>query len=214
LGQSTFAIPASYKENQFSVNLDQIFSDKNTFAGRFFFSRAPTIQAFSPNAANVPGWGTNELDENDMFVLSDTHVFSPNLINVARFGFMRFDGAFGGRESDPGLGSGDRDADRRQRPFDRGSGHQHRDGLFTTGDAGTPAQWQNTDSFIWQDTVSHTRGRQNMRFGAEVKRHQVDVDAPFSSSGLLQIATFDDFLLGESAGPLAGRTAVPRVKAM
>jgi hypothetical protein len=27
-----------------------------------------------------------------MFVLADTHVFNSNLINVARFGFMRFDG--------------------------------------------------------------------------------------------------------------------------
>jgi hypothetical protein len=27
-----------------------------------------------------------------MFVLADTHVFNPNLVNIARFGYMRFDG--------------------------------------------------------------------------------------------------------------------------
>ena len=92
VGQSTYAIPASYKENQFSVNIDQVITQKNVLSGRFFYSREPTSEAFSPNAANVPGWGTNELDQNTMFVLADTHVFNANLINVARFGFMRFDG--------------------------------------------------------------------------------------------------------------------------
>jgi hypothetical protein len=73
------------------------------------------------------------------------------------------------------------------------------DGLFTIGDAGTPFQTQTTNSFIWQDTVSLTKSRQAIRTGAEVKRHEVMVNAPFSTSGLLDIRTFDDFLLGQSA---------------
>jgi len=84
-------------------------------------------------------------------------------------------------------------------------------GLFTTGDAGTPAQWQNTNSFIWQNTVSRTRNRHNLRFGFEVKRHEVDVDAPFVSDGLLQISTFDDFLLGLSAAQNGSPTSVSNV---
>ncbi len=60
VGQSTFAPPARYEENQFSVNIDQVMSDKNTLSGRFFYSRAPTTEPFSPNAANLPGWGTNQ----------------------------------------------------------------------------------------------------------------------------------------------------------
>ena len=195
VGQSTYAIPASYKENQFSTNIDQVITQKNVLSGRFFFSREPTNEGFSPNAANVPGWGTNELDENTMFVLADTHVFSANLINVARFGFMRFDGvsAVAGpiKASDlgmttptgvPGVAPG-----------------VSITGLFTTGDAGTPSQWENTNSFIWQDTISRIWNRHNFRLGAEVRRHEVDINAPFSADGLLFIATFDDFLLGENA---------------
>ncbi len=195
VGQSSFNIPAHYKENQFSVNLDQALTERNTLSGRVFYSRAPTSQPFSPNAANVLGWGTNELDKNIMFVLADTHIFNPNLLNLARFGYMRFNG-FSAIEnpitaselgiSTPtgvaGVAPGISIA-----------------GLFTTGDSGTPSQWQNTNSFIWQDTVSHTRNRHTMRFGLEVKRHEVDVDAPWSSDGLLQFSTFADFLLGQSA---------------
>ncbi len=35
-----------------------------------------------------------------MFVLSDTHVFNPALVNVARVGYMRFDGFAVGAQPD------------------------------------------------------------------------------------------------------------------
>ena len=198
VGESTFATPATYNEDQYTANVDAKISDQNQFSARFFYSHAPTVEPFSPNAANVPGWGTTELDQNTMLVLADTHQFNSSLINVARLGFMRFDGdsvvanpilasdlgttsptgASGGKIPTPGITI---------------------DGLFTVGDAGTPYQWQVTNTFVWQDTVSLTRGRHALRFGAEAKRHQVDVNAPFSTNGLLDIRTFSDFLLGQSA---------------
>jgi hypothetical protein len=198
IGESTFATPAMYNENQFTANIDHNISDKNQLATRLFYSRAPTIEPFSPNAANVPGWGTTELDQNTMLVLSDTHVFNSHLVNVARFGFMRFDGDSAvanpilasdlGTESPTGASGANTPAP-----------GVTIDGLFTVGDAGTPFQWQVTNSFIWQDTISLTRRNQSLRFGAEAKRHQVDINAPFSTDGLLDIRTFSDFLLGESA---------------
>jgi hypothetical protein len=198
VGQSTFAIPAIYKENQFSINLDETLSRKNTLSGRFFYSRAPTVKPFSPNAATVPGWGTTELDRNTMFVLADTHVFSPKLVNVARFGYMRFDG-LSSVESPilaSAIGEGTPTGNVRENTAAPGLTV---DGLFTIGNAGTPSQWQVTNSFIWQDVLSITRKRQNIRLGAEVKHHQVAIDAPFVQDGLLDIRTFNDFLLGLSA---------------
>ena len=197
VGQSTFAPPAHYREDQFTIDLDDTLSDRNTLSGRFFYSRAPTTQPFSPNAANVPGWGTDELNRNTMFVLSDTHVFTSNLVNIARFGYMRYDGLSTVQNplTAQAIGMGT--------PTGSTSSTANAPGLtvggFTIGDAGTPSQWQVTNSFIWQDTVSLTRGRQNMRFGAEVKRHQVDQNDPIETDGLLQIGTFNDFLLGQSA---------------
>ena len=92
MGESTFAIPTHYREDQATVNLDQVLTQKNTLAERFFYSRAPLNLPFSPTAANLPGWGTDELNRNTMFVLTDTHVFNAALTNIARFGYMRFDG--------------------------------------------------------------------------------------------------------------------------
>jgi hypothetical protein len=134
-----------------------------------------------------------------MLVLADTHVLNPRLVNSGRF---RLHAVFGNHPplTNPILAS---DLGTESPTGVAGSGVEATgitvDGLFTIGDAGTPFQTQTTNSFIWQDTVSLTRGRQAIRTGAEVKRHEVMVNAPFSTSGLLDIRTFDDFLLGQSA---------------
>jgi hypothetical protein len=197
VGQSTFAIPAHYREDQFSVNIDQALSDKNTLAGRFFYSRAPTTEPFSPNAANVPGWGTDELARNTMFVLADTHVFNSSLVNIGRFGYMRFDGLSSVQNPLTAAAIGEGTPTGVVGPTSNAPGLTV--GGFTIGDAGTPSAWQVTNSFIWQDTVALTKGRHNARFGVEFKRHEVDENEPVETDGLLQIPDFEDFLVGQSA---------------
>src|SRR5579863_424114 len=197
MGESTFAVPAHYREDQFTVNLDQLLSQKNTLASRFFYSRAPTTEPFSPNAANVPGWGTDELNRNTNFVLADTHVFDRALVNIARFGYMRFDGV--SRVENPLMAASWGEGT----PTGPATTGENAPGLtvggFTIGDAGTPHMWEVTNNFIWQDTLAWIRGRHSARFGVELKRSEVDNEQPFSIDGLLIIATFDDFLLGQSA---------------
>ena len=193
LGQSSFSIPATYSENQFSANLDHSFSDRNQLSGKFFYSRNPKDLPFSPFGGTVPGWGLGELQQNTMFVLSDTHVFTPNLINVARFGFMRFNGLSRGDEpisaADVGMGT--------PSGFPEIPGIAV-NGLFTIGPAGEPFYFENTNTFVWQDTVSLTRGRHNFRMGGEVKRDELDVNVPFVADGFLFFLSFPDFLLGQS----------------
>ena len=198
IGESAFAIPASYIENQYTANLDHDVTRQNSLAARVFYSRAPTTQPFSQNAANVPGWGTDEVDKNAMAVLSDTHVVNSNLINIARAGYLRFDG-IAAVESPIST----RDLGIVSPTGTSGAGVPAPgitiDGLFTIGDAGTPSQTQVTNTFVAQDMLSLTRRNHFIRFGGEIKRHQVMVNAPFASDGLLDIRTFNDFLLGQSA---------------
>lgn len=191
VGESIFSIPARYREDQVSVNLDHSVSAQNQLAGRYFYSRAPSSKPFL--GANLPGWGPDETDRNHMFVLADTHTFTPNLINVARFGYMRFNGfaeitepvsaADIGTASPSGLPE---------------IPNINVNGLFTIG-TGQPTYFENTNSFIWQDTISYTHGRHNLRFGGELRKHEVDLEVPFVKNGFLFFLSFPDFLLGESA---------------
>jgi hypothetical protein len=194
VGDLIYSIPASYREDQFGVNLDHRVSAKNQFAGKYFYSRAPFVEPFTPFGANLPGWGTAETDRNHMFVLSDTHAFNSNLINVARFGFMRFDGlasiAQPIQAADVGI------ATPGTLPEIPGISVN---GLFTIGTGGQPFYFGNTNSFIAQDAVSFTRGRHSLRMGGEAKKHQLVLNVPFVSDGFLFFLSFPDFLLGQSA---------------
>ncbi len=193
IGESTFSSPAQYREDQFSTNIDHFFSQQDQLSGRFFYSRGAVNEPFTPFAATVPGFPTNTIDGNDMFVLAHTHVFSPNLINVARFGFMRFNGdqsynsaitaADVGMATPAGL------------PAIPGI---NINGLFNIGPAGQPFYLQKTNTFIWQDTLSLTRGRHNLRLGGEAHWNQVYVNAPFTEVGFILFLSFPDFLLGEN----------------
>jgi len=192
-GSSTFSIPASFREDQVAANLDHNISTKNQLSGKYFYSREPFSEPFSPFGANVPGWGTNQINRNHMFVLSDTHAFNPNLTNVARFGFMRFQG----------LASIPQPLNAADVGMATPSGLPETpgivvNGLFTIGTAGEPTYFENTNSFIWQDIVSITRGRNSFRIGGEVKRHELVLNVPFVKDGFLFFLSFPDFLLGQS----------------
>ena len=198
VGESTFAPSTYFNEDQYTANLDHTSRTGDQLSARFFYAKAPTHSPFSPAGADVPGWGSDEVDKNLMFVVSDTHVFSGRLVNVGRIGFMRFNGAelvnhpisaaAVGMQSPTGLSGPGIPAPAIAL-----------DGLFSIGDAGTPSQTQLTNSFILQDLVSIVHGRNSLRAGFEAKRHQVMVAPLYSTSGYLDIRTFDDFLLGQSA---------------
>ena len=195
LGQSTFSLPAHYTEDQFTVDLDHAVTARNVLAARFFYARSIANRPLS--TANVPGWASDAFARNTTFVLSDTHTLNPNLINIARAGYMRFDGLSSvespltaqsiGESTPTGVTTSTSVA-----PAITVGG-------FSLGDAGTPSQFQVTNSFIYQDAVAYTRGRHQTAFGAEVKRHQVDEQQPQQASGNITVDTFDDFLIGESA---------------
>jgi hypothetical protein len=194
VGESTFSIPAKFREDQFTVNIDHTFSEKNQLSGRFFSSLGTTSEPFTPFAATVPGFGTEMNQRVSMFVLSDTHVFKPNLVNVARFGYMWFNGlqrnASPITASDVGMAT--------PAGFSSIPGIDV-SGLFNIGPSGEPTYFQNTNTFVWQDTVSLTRGIHSLRVGGEAKRHQVNVEVPYVIDGFLFLQSFPDFLLGENA---------------
>ena len=144
-----------------------------------------------------------------MLVLADTHVFNPSLVNVARFGYMRFSGI--SSVTNPILAS---DLGTQSPIGTSGAGIAATgitvDGLFTIGDAGTPFQTQTTNSFIWQDMASLTRGRQSIRTGAEVKRHEVSVNAHSPRPACLTFAPSTTSSLARALR----KTAAPAASAM
>ncbi|MGH9838612.1 MAG: TonB-dependent receptor domain-containing protein [Blastocatellia bacterium] len=189
LGQFSFSSPVKFSENQFTGNLDHVFSDRNQFSGRFFYADAPQDSPFFRN--NLPGYGLVQNNKNLMVVLSDTHTFASNRINVARVGYIRFRGQQTQPEpiknSDLGITS----------PGGLpGIPAIQVSGLFSLG----PDLFltETTNSFIAQDTFSIFAGKHSLRMGGEFKRDGRTQYPTIFDKGLLVFPSFPDFLLGLS----------------
>lgn len=71
-------------ENYATLRVDHHFSEKDSFAGSWFYDRAPLT---TPDSLVYTL--TQNFTLRQMYSLEETHIFSPNLVNTARFGFSR-----------------------------------------------------------------------------------------------------------------------------
>ena len=71
-------------ENYVTLRVDHHFSDKDSFAGSWFYDRAPLTMPDS-----LVYTLTQNFTLRQMYSLEETHVFSPTFANTARFGFSR-----------------------------------------------------------------------------------------------------------------------------
>jgi len=79
----------SETNDQFGVRLDQYVGRADTLNFRYMYSGGPTTDPLSPVGANVPGFPVGEYDRAQNFVTQETHLFSPEVIGVGRFSFLR-----------------------------------------------------------------------------------------------------------------------------
>jgi hypothetical protein len=79
-------------EGTWDIRLDHNFSSKDSAFGRFSYDQATNfIPGGSPTYAEANAFGSNQYINNHgrNAMVSETHVFSPNMINQAMFGFSR-----------------------------------------------------------------------------------------------------------------------------
>ncbi len=75
--------------DQFGLRLDHYLTHADSLNFRYMYSSGPTTDPLSPSGANVPGFPVGEDDRAQNFVAQETHIFSPTVIGVARFSFLR-----------------------------------------------------------------------------------------------------------------------------
>ena len=77
--------------NQYLAKFDHRFSENNSAFFRFARQKNNGYQAF-PSARNFyPGFGRDAISRSDTYAISDTHIFTPNVVNEARFGYFNQD---------------------------------------------------------------------------------------------------------------------------
>ncbi|MDQ3684404.1 MAG: TonB-dependent receptor, partial [Acidobacteriota bacterium] len=86
-GLYNFASGQEFDQDQIVTKIDQRFNDANTLTGRFLFNKDRRLEA----TGNLPGFFANTKYDDYNLTISDTHVFTPTLLNVVRFTYNRVD---------------------------------------------------------------------------------------------------------------------------
>jgi hypothetical protein len=195
-------IPASFKQDQFSTNIDHQITQDNKLSGKFFLSDQPSVDPLSASNA-LTNYEVNEKTEQRTFSLTDVHVFSPTIINEFRAGFFRNNNSslavpyftnaeFGLQNPLAGLRP---DLSHIVIRGDRDVGDQFQ--------FGTPADdtrdVQNT--FTYGDTLSFTKGKHSVKVGGEFRRHQLNGNFQEDKHGRLRPKSWFDFLTVGYANP-------------
>jgi outer membrane receptor protein involved in Fe transport len=90
-GNNTFVTTQSKPENgdQFGLRFDHYLTSQDTLNFRYSFTQSSVTDPLSTAGANVPGFPVGEDQRAQNFVAQETHTFSPSLVALARFSFLR-----------------------------------------------------------------------------------------------------------------------------
>jgi len=189
---------STYHEDQFNANIDYRVHDKDWLAVKFFFSNAPHFFALPTSAANVPGFGADQQQNNRLIAVENIHIFSPNTINEARIGYSFIRGDMSGqnpvRDSDVGI-------KRANAGVFPGLGLIRIGPVGTNavaiGNAGTNVDTKNVQSSTTLvDILSIIRGQHSIRTGAQAVFYRNDLAANNNRRGSITFQSFNNFLLG------------------
>ncbi len=200
-GRFSGTTPSAFNENQFNANIDYRFNDANTFAGKFFYSNAPqtlVLPSFLGGGPNVPGFGNFQQNNNRLLSLQYVHVFSPAIVNEARVGynFIRVDATPQEPVLDSAVGISRANASVfpglpliRIAPAAGG---------VVIGTSPTIDVQARAPSTTLADTLSITRGKNQIRTGAEFRRSENNYTLNFFTRGQIDFLSFDNFLTGNA----------------
>jgi Carboxypeptidase regulatory-like domain/TonB dependent receptor len=90
-GSNIFLSTQTLTDNtdQFGVRVDHYLTQADNLNFRYMFSNGSRLDPLSPSGASVPGFPVGENDRAQNFVAQETHDFSPALIGVLRFSYLR-----------------------------------------------------------------------------------------------------------------------------
>ncbi len=184
-------------EGTWDVRLDHNFSSKDSIFGRFSYDQATNyVPGGSPTWSEANAFGSNQFINNHgrNAVLTETHIFSPNLINQAMFGFSRIfnhilsygtgtceaaklgiPGADLGSKCDGLTGYPASLNQSTQDCISCGLTSFQMSSYFAVGDRGYAPYQGGTNVYSASDTLDLIRGKHEIRFGAVYRANEMNV---------------------------------------
>ncbi|HKV38970.1 MAG TPA: TonB-dependent receptor [Blastocatellia bacterium] len=189
-------------ENYVLGRIDYQLSGNDSLFGRYVLDRANQLIPFPLSLVNK--WPEADNSANQYFTVEERRVFSPQVVNSARFSFVRTNERAGTAGETPALnliGAGRQDA-----------------AINATGAAGpvTPIGANGTvpfflvqNKFTVGDDISWVHGPHSLQAGAAIVRVQTNLSAPFNVGGNFTFGTLENFLNGTPASMLGMSAPTP-----
>lgn len=161
--------PGPVQIDQFTVDILHQISPNDSLHGFYAFQKdvrtEPALQGDT-----IPGWGDHRAAHRQIGTISETHIFSSNLVNEARLGFNRISIAFNPANlTDPtSVGLGDGLGGNVGLPQTTLSDI----GLVFGGPSGFP-QGRSDTTGVLSDTLTRLQGKHTLKLGGEFRRFLV-----------------------------------------
>ena len=195
-----------FRENQFNANGDYNFSGTHTLSAKFFVADNPTQQANYNFAGagngerQLIGFGGDLTIKQKLYSITDTYIFSPNVVNQARFGFNRLRVTSVPDEPFTAAQLGISSSLSTLFPGAPTIRVQGTDSAFFFGSGTLADQSSRINGYNFNDTLSVTAGNHRLKFGGEYRYSQVKFYFNAFSRGQILFPSFTAFLNGGSVG--------------
>jgi hypothetical protein len=209
-----------FRENQFNANGDVNFTSKHSLSAKFFVADNPTFQAnynfagLGNGPTQLVGFGGDLTIKQKLYSITDTYVFSPNVVNQSRVGFSRLRVTSVPEEPFTAASVGITNPLASLYPGAPTLSFAGGDSLFFLGSSTLADQSSRINAYTAADTLSWTMGNHRLKFGGEYRfsqvkfyfnaftRGQIIYADTFNASGVRTATAFQNFLLGNGTSLL------------
>ncbi|HUJ94125.1 MAG TPA: TonB-dependent receptor [Terriglobales bacterium] len=197
----------TYSRNNADIRIDHKISDKDSLFGTFSYETQPSFTP-SPFQNELDGGAFSDGFEDDSFrsvAISETHLFSPNLINEFRLGYNRINSHRFQLNSNENVSS---NLNFPGVPFGPNLGGLPQigiaDGTATIGSAGFLPAIEKQNSYVLTENLTWVRGRHTAKFGGEIRHQEFTLFEPAAARGTM---TFGSDFTDNPASPATGGEA-------
>jgi outer membrane receptor protein involved in Fe transport len=211
-GLNTFTSTVTKREdfNEGGLRLDHYLSDSDRLNFRYMINDGTRFDPLSPAGASVPGFPIEEEQRSQNFVVQETRTFSPSVVGVVRFSFLRNKFLFGERlnhTSPKSLGFG------YDPSLDAAIGPPHIivSSYTIVGAPITGPRRTYEDAYDYSGSLSWVRGRHELKFGGGFQHQHINMLQGIATNGFFVFAPFPIsdafacFMIGQPVVFLQGR---------
>lgn len=197
--------------NQFGLRLDHYLAASDVFNFRYAFSNGTQFNPIPTSGASVAGFPVGQEQRAQNFVAQETHTFSPTVVVVLRFSFLRNKFLYGERTNHTtpaSLGF------QYQPSLDLAVGPPfiQVNGYTTIGDPITGPRNTYENAYDYSGSLSWVRGKHELKFGGGYQHLHINVLQGIATNGFFVFVPFPvvpdafaSFLFGQPVFFLQGR---------